>query len=61
MGNEKFVSQFKVFGIEPKPLPGNYTPENYGRWLMRNVQRKTAVSYSDRTDYTGEKKSERKK
>ena len=42
-------------------LPFRYTPEKYGRWLMRNVQRKTAVSYSDRTDYTGEKKDDRKK
>ncbi|MBR4751571.1 MAG: hypothetical protein IK077_07400 [Thermoguttaceae bacterium] len=57
MGDEKYKLQFEAFGLEIKPLPSNYTPDDYARRLMSGVLQRPDISYSDRTDYTGEKKN----
>ena len=61
MNDETYRTQFKDLGLEVKPLPSNYTPDSYARFLMQGVQQKPAISYSDSTNYTGEKKEDDKK
>lgn len=39
----------KIYGklkIKTEPLPPNYDPDTYGRYLMRQINRGVGVSYS---------------
>lgn len=61
MNVERFIEPFKGLGFEIKPSLGYYTPDSYAWNLMQRDLQKPAVSYSDRTNYTGEKKENDKK
>ena len=37
---------FKQLKIETSPLPGDYSPDNYGYQLIKDSQPHTEISYS---------------
>ena len=42
---------YKALGIPIKPLPSNYTPDEFGRKLRSMSQTEHGVSYAASTDY----------
>lgn len=51
MENEKYYQAFKNLGINLEPLPSNYNPEEYGRWLRSLTNSEQGVFYAASTDY----------
>ena len=48
--NNKYILAFKKLGIPIKPLPANYTPEEYARKLISASNNYCGIAYSDSTD-----------
>ena len=61
MENKQFEQQFKVLGLEIKPLPQNYTPDTFAQSLLRDVPPKPAITYSANTNYNIEKANSEKR
>lgn len=38
-----FEKEYLKFGLEPRPLPKNYSPESYGKYLSRRMPHKNGV------------------
>lgn len=57
----KFNSLYKALGIEVKPLPSNYSPDSYAQQLMKDLPKKSDVSYSVGTNYKCETSSQEEK
>jgi len=56
MYTKKYEKEFLKIGIDIKPVPSYYSPDSFGRELMRNVQQSFPISYSADTILTGEEK-----
>ena len=52
MENDIYVQTFNALGIPVKPLPSNYSPEEFGRSLLSMSKYEHGVSYAVSTDYT---------
>lgn len=62
MDNNKFLEIYKSLGISIKPLPPNYSPDDYGKMLcFLNLFKPNNVYYSDSTDYIMKSDSKTKK
>lgn len=51
MNKDEYIQVYKALGIPIKPLPSNYTPEEFGRRLKSLSQTEHGVSYAASTDY----------
>lgn len=49
---------FDELKIDVKPLPSNYTPDEFANELMRGFNNASGVSYAISTDYDMQKKKE---
>lgn len=49
-----FEQIYNTFGIKPAMLDDNYSPEVFGRELIRDFVINDEVSYSSSTNYTNE-------
>ena len=61
MDDKKFEMQYISIGLEIKPLPRNYSPENFARGLLKNISKKSQVSYTCGTNYAMKDKTIREK
>ena len=51
MEEDVFFEAFKSLGISIKPLPANYTPDEFGRELASMSHSEPSVSYAASTDF----------
>lgn len=51
MDKVDYYKAFESLGISIKPLPANYTPEEFGRRLLSATKSEHGVSYAASTDY----------
>ena len=61
MNVKEYEVQFELFGLEVKPLPGNYTPDSFAQLLMRDFPQKPAITYSAATNYEEKKDNDNRK
>lgn len=52
MGRMNFTRIYEQLNIPVKPLPANYSPDEYGKMLLSSATYSHGVSYSTSTDYT---------
>lgn len=50
MNNYDYYYAFKSIGVPIKPLPPNYSPEEFGRMLLSGTHFEKGVSYATSTD-----------
>lgn len=56
MNTNKYAEEFTKMGIDIKPISPYYTPDSFGRELMRNARQGFPISYSNETILTEENK-----
>ena len=52
MNTNKYAEEFTKMGIDIKPISPYYTPDSFGRELMRNARQGFPISYSNETILT---------
>lgn len=50
MKNYDYYNAFESIGVPLKPLPTNYSPEEFGRMLLSETHFEKGVSYATSTD-----------